>query len=152
MTPGRRTLRYGNLDEIMADVDRLAAGHMTVGQWSLAQICRHLATTMRRTVDLPATPYDASMWVGQDQKQKFFESGLVPEGIPTLPPLVPLEARCEADEVEGLRQAIAYYKGSPGPNAPHIFFGFMSREEWDHFHGIHAAHHLSFAVPLADSD
>jgi len=48
MTPGRRTLRYESLDEVMPDVERLLEGHTTVGTWSLAQICRHLATVMRR--------------------------------------------------------------------------------------------------------
>ena len=48
MTPGRRTLRYESLDEVMADVERLLEGHTTVGHWSLAQICRHLATATRR--------------------------------------------------------------------------------------------------------
>jgi hypothetical protein len=64
MTPGRRALRYVNLDEIMPDVDRLLGRYTTLGAWSLAQICHHLATVMRRTVDLPkSTPYDATHWV-----------------------------------------------------------------------------------------
>ena len=59
MTPGRRTLSYGNLDDIMPDVERLLDGHTTVGNWSLAQMCQHLAAVMRRVVDLPAsTPHD----------------------------------------------------------------------------------------------
>jgi hypothetical protein len=61
MTPERRTLRYESLDQVMPDVERLLEGHTTVGTWSLAQICRHLANAMRRLVDLPAsTPYDPS--------------------------------------------------------------------------------------------
>ena len=47
MTPERRTLRFDRFDDIMPDVERLLAGHATVGAWSLAQICRHLATVMR---------------------------------------------------------------------------------------------------------
>ena len=43
MTPGRRTLRYESLDEVMPDVERLLEGHTTVGNWTLAQICRALA-------------------------------------------------------------------------------------------------------------
>lgn len=34
MTPGRRSLRYGSLDEVKPDVERLLAGHTTVGNWS----------------------------------------------------------------------------------------------------------------------
>src|SRR4051794_7123492 len=150
MTPGRRTLRYESLDEIMPDVDRLMDGHSTVGHWSLAQICRHLATVLRRVVDLPAsTPHDASRWVGEGAKRQFFESGMVPEGIPTSPSLLPADALDEREEAEGLRQAIAHYRASPGPVVPHVLFGSLTREEWDRFHCLHAAHHFSFAVPDA---
>ena len=47
MTPGRRSLRYQSFGEVMSDVERLLEGHDTVGNWSLAQICRHLAVVMR---------------------------------------------------------------------------------------------------------
>ena len=151
MTPGRRALHYESLGKVMPDVDRLLEGHSTVGNWSLAQICRHLATVMRRVVDLPAsTPHDASQWVGEKRKRQFFESGLVPKGIPASPPLLPVEGLDDREEAEGLRQAIAHYEASPGPVAPHRLFGFLTREEWDRFHCIHCAHHLSFAVPAAD--
>jgi hypothetical protein len=150
MTPGRRTLRFAELDAIMPDVDRLLDGHTTVGNWSLAQVCRHLATVMRLTVDLPAsTPHDASRRVGDEQKRQFFESGAVPEGIPTSPRLLPGEVLDERAEAEGLRQAIAHYQASPGPVVPHVLFGPLTRSEWDQFHCIHAAHHLSFVVANA---
>ena len=150
MTPGRRILSYESLDEIMPDVDRLLDGHTTVGNWSLAQICRHLATLMRRLVDLPAsTSHDASQRVGEELKRQFFESGMVPEGIPTSPVLLPADSLNQREEAEELRQAIAHYKASPGPVVPHVLFGYLTRAEWDRFHCIHAAHHLSFAIPQA---
>ena len=150
MTPGRRAIQFESLDEIMPEVDRLLEGHTTVGNWSLAQICRHLATVLRRVIDLPATtPHGPSQWVGEEGKRQFFESGLVPEGIPTSPQLVPVEGLDEREEAEGLRRAIAHYEASPGPVVPHRLFGFMTRQEWDRFHCIHAAHHLSFAIPDA---
>jgi hypothetical protein len=137
----------------MPDVERLLQGHSTVGNWSLAQICRHLATVMRRVVDLPASaPRDPSRWVGEEQKRQFFESGTFAEGIPTSPSLVPADALNQREEAEELRQAIAHYKDSPGPVIPHILLGFLTREQWDRFHCIHAAHHFSFVVPAADAD
>jgi hypothetical protein len=149
MTPGRRTLRYGGFDDIMPDVERLLAGHTTVGNWSLAQICRHTAAVMRRVVDLPAsTPHDPSLWVGEEKKREVFESGLIPEKLPAPPQLVPEETLGEREEAEGLRQAIAYYKASSGPVIPHRLFGPLSKEEWDRIQLIHVAHHLSFAVPV----
>ena len=113
MTPGRRTLSFNSVDEVMPDVERLLEGHTTVGNWSLAQICRHLATVTRRVVDLPAsTPQDPSRWVGEEQKRQVLESGLLPEGLPGPPEVIPAETLGERDEAEGLRQAIAYYKAS----------------------------------------
>jgi hypothetical protein len=150
-TTGRRTLQFRSLDEVMPDVERLLKGYSTVGNWSLAQICRHLATVMRRVVDLPAsTPHDPSKWVGEERKRQVIESGLLQEGLPAPPEILPsgtLDAREEAD---GLRQAIAHYKVSPGPVIPHRLFGPLTKEEWDRLQLIHLAHHLSFAVPTPD--
>jgi hypothetical protein len=88
MTPGRRTLSYGRFDRIMPDVERLLEGCTTVGNRSLAQICRHPA-------------------------------------------------------------AAAYCKASSGPVIPHPSIGPLTKAEWDRFHLIHCAHHLSFAIPAA---
>jgi Protein of unknown function (DUF1569) len=148
MTPGRRTLSYGSFDEIMLDVERLLEGHTTVGDWSLAQICRHLAAVIRRFVDLPAsTPHDPSQWVGEERKRQIFDSGMLPEGLQGPQEVMPIEVLGEREEVEGLRQAIAHYQASPGPVIPHRRFGPLTKAEWDRFQLIHSAHHLSFAIP-----
>jgi hypothetical protein len=148
MTPGRRTLRYEGFDQVMPDVERLLQGHTTIGKWSLAQICRHLATATRRVVNLPAsTPVDPSLRVSEDVKRQVFETGVLPEGLPGPPEIMPPDSLDEREEAEGLRAAIAYYRDSPGPGAPHRFFGALTKEEWDRLVLIHLAHHLSFAVP-----
>jgi hypothetical protein len=150
MTPGRRRLSYDNFDEVMCDVVRLLDGCTTVGNWSLAQICHHLATTLRRTVELPAsTPQDSSQWIGEERKRQIFESGQLPEGFPAPPAVVPTAMLGERREAETLRQAIAYYKASSGPVIPHPYIGPLTKAEWDRFHLIHCAHHLSFAIPMA---
>jgi hypothetical protein len=148
MTPGRRTLSYGSFDEIMPDVERLLEGHTTVGNWSLAQICRHLAAVMRRVVDLPAsTPHDPSHLVGEERKRQVFDSGMLPEGLQGPQEVMPMKVLGEREEAEGLRQAIAYYQASSGPVIPHRFFGPLTKAEWDRLQLIHVAHHLSFAIP-----
>ena len=132
----------------MPDVERLLQGHAVVGKWSLAQTCRHLAVVLRRVVDLPAsTPSDPSQWVGEERKREILDSGLIPEGLPGPPEVIPGETLGEREEAEGLRQAIAYYRASPGPVIPHRRFGPLTRAEWDQFQLIHIAHHLSFASP-----
>jgi Protein of unknown function (DUF1569) len=150
MNAGRRSLRFDNYDEVMADVERLLEGHTTVGTWSLGQICRHLATVARRVVDLPAsTPSDPSQWVGEERKRQVFETRLLPEGLPGPPEIMPPLGLDDREEAEGLRRAIAHFLASPGPVIPHRLFGPMTRAEWHQLQLIHLAHHLSFAVPKA---
>ena len=150
MTPGRRTLSFGSFDEIMPDVERLLEGSTTVGNWSLAQICRHLATVMCRVVDLPATtPQDPSLWVGEDQKRQVLESGMLEEGIQGPQEVMPAGVLGEREEAVGLRSAIAHYKASGGPVIPHRRFGPLTKAEWDRLQLIHCAHHLSFVIPKA---
>ena len=147
MTPGRRVLRYESFDAVMPDVERLLEGHRTVGNWSLARICNHLAAVLRRHVDLPAsTAFDPADRVSEGQKRRVFASGVLPDGIDAPPGVVAESVGDERAEAEGLREAIAYYLASPGPAIPHRLLGPLTREEWDRFELIHLAHHLSFAV------
>ena len=148
MTAERRVLRFADFDDVMPDVERLLQGHRTVGHWSLGQICGHLAKVLRRVVDLPATtPQDPSLWVSEEKKREVLESGSIPEGFPAPAEVVSHESLDAAEEAEGLRQAIAYYKASNGPVIAHRFFGPLTKAEWDQIQLIHVAHHLSFAVP-----
>ena len=152
MTPGRRTIRYGRLDEIMPDVERLLARYTTVGRWSVGQMCRHLALIMRASIDLPAsTQFDPSMRVDADTRRAMLERGEIPEAIPTGPALEPPAGLDDREEAENLRAAIAHYQVSPGPAIAHPLLGPLSRAEWDRMHCHHAAHHLSFAAPSAGS-
>jgi hypothetical protein len=149
MIQGRRTLRYESFEEVMPDVERLLAGHTTVGRWTLAQICHHLAAVLRRHVDLPAsTVFDPADRVSEETKREVLESGVLPAGITAPPGVLPGAVRGEREEAEGLRAAITYYRDSPGPAIPHRILGPLTREEWDRFELIHLAHHLSFAVPV----
>ncbi len=150
MTEGRRNLRFEQFDEVMPEVERLLEGHTTVGNWSLAQICQHLATVLRRVVDLPATtPQDPSKWVSVEQKRHVLESGRLPEGLPGPAEIMPIDTLGEREEAEGLRAAIAHYKASAGPVIPHRILGPLTKAEWDRLQLIHIAHHLGFAVPTA---
>lgn len=151
MTPGRRTLRFKSFDDVMPEVERLLKGHTTAGTWSLAQICRHLATVARRVVDLPAsTPQDPSQWVPEERKREVLETGQLPEGIKGPPEIMPPANLDEREEAEGLRAAIAHYRASSGPVIPHRVFGPLTKAEWDQLQLIHMAHHLSFATPTAE--
>jgi hypothetical protein len=59
----RRKLDFARLDDIVPDVERLLAGHRTVGNWSLAQMCRHLSDEFRYSID--GFPTRLLPWVDQ---------------------------------------------------------------------------------------
>ena len=102
MTPGRRTLRYVSFDEVMPDVERLLAGHRTVGNWTLAQICQHLAGVLRRHVDLPAsTVFDPDDRIPEEQKRRVFETGILPNGIGARPGSCPVRRATNARRRRG---------------------------------------------------
>ncbi len=150
-TPGRRTLRFESVDEVIPEVERLLAGHTTVGNWSLARICQHLAGAIRLAVDMPATTrHDPSLQIGAERVAEIFATGMLPEGFPLPTALATSEPLGEHEAADRLREAIDYYKASPGPVAAHRFFGPLTKEQWDHLQRIHCAHHLSFAIPKGD--
>lgn len=149
-TAARRPLRFTTLDEVMPEVDRLVErGHSTVGKWTLAQICSHLAGAL--TASTREIPFQAP-WVLRKTIAPFFlrrmlRTGRMPEGFKLPEAALPkpgLDARAEA---ETLRAALRGYADHTGPMASHPFFGAVGREGWDQIHLIHCAHHLSFALP-----
>ncbi len=144
---GRRDLEFASLDDVMPDVERLLAGHATVGKWSLAQICHHLATGIRLTLDAPLRPFEETRDT-EIARRRFFHPGRFPEGmeapIPALIPPPDLDAGAEA---EALREVIGRFASTNGPFPAHPRLGPMTKDEWARFHCLHCAHHLGFAVP-----
>ncbi len=79
-TTGRRKLRFQNLDEVVADAERLAAmPTRPLGNWSLGQICKHLAETMNQSID--GFEFQASLpirMVARLIKGRYLNRGLTP--------------------------------------------------------------------------
>jgi hypothetical protein len=146
--PERRRLSFETMDSIMPDVDGLIDGHITVGCWTLGAICDHLARTINLSMD--SSPADAPATREQDiYRRRFFRASAFPEG--QKPPLAIQEPPLDADlstAVESLRNAVARLKTHVKPFAAHPILGPLTRDEWLQFHARHAAHHLSFAVPV----
>jgi hypothetical protein len=149
---GRRALNFDRLDQIMPEVDRLLAGHTRAGSWSLGQILHHLATAIRLTARadrasdaVPGLPPDRAQEVA---RKRFFAAGRLPEGVevphPSLVPPVEADERTEAGT---LGRALRRLAARDGPFPPHPLLGPLTRGEWEAFHRIHCAHHLSFVVP-----
>jgi hypothetical protein len=143
----RRQLDFVCLDDVVPEVERLVAGYVTVGRWTLGQICNHLASALCLTVDGPPSSAEPT----REQviaRRRFFRSGRFPEGmeapLAVLQPKTGLDAETEAD---ALRGAIARFVSTTGPFPAHPILGPLSKDEWTRFHCLHCAHHLSFALP-----
>jgi len=147
----RRSLTFATLDRVMPDVDRLLEGHETVGKWSLAQICNHLCTSVAYSVEgYPGrAPWILRATVGAFVRRRLLRTGRMATGI-RLPeefqPKPGLDARAEA---EALRACLQYYAAHQGTPVTHPILGKLTRAEWDRFHAIHCAHHLSFVRPVS---
>lgn len=146
----RRALTFATLDRVMPEVDRLLEGHETLGQWSLGQICNHLATAVTYSVDgFPMlAPWIVRKTIGAVHRGQVLKTGRMAAGrkLPVkYQPRPGLDARAEA---EALRATLQFYAANQDPLKLHPFFGRLTRDEWDRLHAIHCAHHLSFVLPV----
>jgi hypothetical protein len=147
--PARRDLSFQSLEDVMPEVDRLIAGHRIGGTWTLAQICHHLSLAIRATVEgrTRQMPWIFRRTIGRVILGRIFRTGRFPEGVQAYPEFVPkpdLDARAEA---EALRATLRLYAAEHGPFGEHPILGPMSPDDWNRFHCLHCAHHLSFVLP-----
>jgi Protein of unknown function (DUF1569) len=148
--PERRLLDFASMDQIMPDVERLIAGHSTVGDWTLAQILHHLATAiwLSSLGRAGSSPGEASEAV----RRRFFRSRRFPEGVAAPHPrLIPPTDADVCVQREALRNAIEIFSLAAGPFPGHPRLGPLSKDEWTQFHCIHCAHHLGFAIPRSNN-
>ncbi len=150
-TRGRRTLSFTCLDEVMPDVQRLLAGHVAVGRWTLGQICHHLATTIRMSHEgIPEkAPWLLRRTAGVLLRRLTFWRGWIPEGVSVPAVFLPGSDFDSPRQAESLRVEIDRFRTWPGPFDEHPLLGRMTCTQWERFHCIHCAHHLSFVVPAS---
>ena len=149
---GRREVRYNSVDELLADAERLAEkGYRQLGNWSLGQIAKHLAFSMRTGLD--GAEYKPS-WVVRFVAKNFLKKRMLSKPFsPGFKPAARITARSESPPVpdqEGLdtlREVIRRWKSEP-QRKPHSFFGPLSSEEWDAASLRHGELHMSFLVPI----
>jgi len=148
---GRRQVQYRDHDEVLADAERLAAsGYQHLGNWSLGQIARHLATAMKMALDgAPVTaPWPVRFVARLMYKNKVLRGPMKP-GF-QLPPkfasaLIP-DPTADQAGLDALRTAVRRWKSEPQRH-PHGFFGPLTPAEWETIMLKHAALHMSFLVP-----
>ena len=147
---GRRKIRFNDHDEVLADVERLAAGgYRQLGNWSLGQIATHLAAAMNIALDGAAVRAALPMRLVARLifKNKVIRGPMKPGfKLPAkfASSLIP-DATADQQGIETLRTAVRRWKTEPQRH-PHGFFGPLTAEEWEKIMLNHAAMHLSFLV------
>ncbi len=147
--PGRRTLSFKSYDEILADARAMNSQPTRhLGNWSLGQICEHLAKAIEYEVD--GAPFTLPWYlrtVGPWLKKRIITRPMKPGfKLPkSAAEYLPVNTDA-AVGIERLEKAVALYLQSPTLK-PHAIFGPMTREEYDQLNFRHAEMHLSFVVP-----
>jgi hypothetical protein len=146
---GRRKLQFANFEELLADVHDLARVETRqLGNWSLGQVCVHLAKGIDTAIDgAPFSPPWVMRLVGPLFKSRVLARGMTP-GF-RLPrraePLLPAETSTAAG-IAALERGVERLCRESA-RLPHAFFGKLTREEWDALMLRHAELHLGFIVP-----
>ncbi len=145
---GRRELHFDSYDQVLDDVHRLAeGGYRQLGNWSLGEICQHLA----KSIDMAIDGSDAQFpWllrkIAPLMKNRFL-SRPIPSGYK-----IPPGANVEPDSAEtaagvaAIEKAVARLRET-GDRRAHPLFGTLTRDQWDQFQLRHCELHLSFLVP-----
>jgi hypothetical protein len=145
----RRSLKFRNEDEVIAEINRLRRGYRQTGKWSLAQIAWHVAVPMEKYTAPPASP-DAKRTPEQDEIKVRFVDPILAGQIPIMrdapPNTVPPETANESDiaRFEAALQKLKTYPHAMIEMGP---IGPVPADECRQCHLFHAAHHLSFLEP-----
>jgi hypothetical protein len=143
---GRRRLHFETYQDVLDDVRALAAGPTRqLGNWSLGEICHHLAKTMDMSIDGSKAQFPWILRTIGPLFKKRFISRPMPAGY-TVPKGSGLMPEADATGVAALERAVARIEQTH-QRSPHALFGPMTREEWDQLHMRHCELHLSFIVP-----
>ena len=149
---GRRELHFNSVDDILADVDRLAGSReiRTLGNWSAGQIFEHVARVMDKSIDgsefnLPADPPLRLQPDDEEEDDLQAHGGghhTSQEG----------GGGADAGGDEPGRRARSHPRRHPSPadrpqTRPSAFLGALTKEEWTQLHCRHAELHFSFLIP-----
>ncbi len=151
--PERRDLKFESIDEVIAEVDRLASGEVrTTGKHSFGKILNHLALSQDvATGRATAPPPPVFMRLMMPLMRRMIINAK------PLKPGIKLPAKGEAffwpDQEFDVPSTLTHFKESAehfknnGPLEVHPFFGKLTREENEQLTCRHAALHLSFVHP-----
>jgi hypothetical protein len=141
---GRREIRHESLDDLLADVERLASPNACMlGNWTPGQIFQHLADTMNSSIDGFSGMFSAPVrWVLSLLMKRRFLYKRLPAGFKAPANFVP-DATSVEDGLTALKKAMSRLQEDT-TRALHPGFGSLTLDEWTQFHLRHAELHMSF--------
>ena len=150
----RRRLRFESIDEVLAEVDRLAEAERVgrlrqLGNWTLGQVLGHLAAWAEYSYK--GTPLKVPFfikWILRLRKRKFLY-GTMRAGvkIPGVNGGTLATQPMSLDEALGRMRRVMERLKSEAPTAPNSIFGPLTHEEWIAINLRHAELHLGFLIP-----
>ena len=150
----RRTLRFESIDEMLAEVDRLAeadrAGRLRqLGNWTLGQTLGHLAAwTEYAYTGVPLKVPFFVRWVLRLRKRKFlYEPMRAGARIPGVEGGTLATAPVPREEALERFRRVAERLRTEAPTAPSPVFGRLTHEESMALNLRHAELHLGFLSP-----
>ncbi len=152
----KRQLKFANFEEMMNEINSLEeGGYESQGNWSLAQICGHVADWMRFPIDgFPIPPiymrpifFLMKISIGDKMKRDILANGFK-AGMPTAPETIPDDDEMTDRQGIGvLKKTIARVCAHTGELLPSPLFGPMDKETLLQVTLLHAEHHLGFLEP-----
>jgi hypothetical protein len=149
-TVQRRLIAADSFDRVNDVVAELRHhGYTRLGEWTLPQVCFHLAATIEPALRPPATteqtPGQAAAW-----RERFAEAsvpgGLKP-GRPCPNPALDPPPHCGDEQFDRLAAAYRAFAAYPHSHVTSLTFGPLPVDQSRRFHLAHASHHLSFLLP-----
>jgi hypothetical protein len=146
----RRTLRFHDFDAVLRDARALlAGGYSRAGNWSLGQVCQHLATVFGMSLDgfpsrapWPIRLVARTFVLGRILRHKVFYLR-----APSPKYLQPPGSVEDAAGLQRLEESVKRLAGHTGAMQPHPIFGELTAEQWLEVHLWHCEHHFSFLLP-----
>lgn len=148
----RRSLRFGRMSDIRADVEMLDAAPSirTTGNWTAAQNVDHVAALIEGSLD--GIPVRGPLWMrmmGKLVRSSALNKPMRP-GF-KLPKAMrefgPSEDVTWEQALGRLRAVVERIENGARMEEPSPFLGELSHEEWEQLHCRHAELHLSFLHP-----
>lgn len=149
----KRDLKLVKLDDALgelAKIEKAGPGIKISGTWSLGKILVHCAQSIEYSITgYPDNkPAFIRKTIGKIILNKFMGQGYMSHGTNEPVAGAPEISNTVSDK-EGfarLRKAIADFQNFKGETKIHLMFDAMSKEEYDKYHSMHIANHLSMVA------